>query len=184
MRQLLSAVLALGVCLPATAQVSLNAQYQWVDQSGQMVFSDRPPPANVPLSRILRVGDPVAGTTRPTQQGQSEVIPVPPERLSPPAPRLPQPANEPAGYTLSEQMAAFEKRRAERKAKHRKREDQARLVKANAKSCERMRAEKEKLDSGMRVRSRDKTGAVVFLTESERFAQAKALAKRLKKCPA
>ena len=53
MRQLVAAFV-LAVCTPVLAQ------YQWIDRSGQMVFSDQPPPATVPLSRILRVGDPIA----------------------------------------------------------------------------------------------------------------------------
>jgi len=171
MRQLLAVAFALSFCAPLRAEISLNAQYQWLDRSGQMVFSDQPPPASVPLSRILRVGDPTARPSAPDRSGDTAAASAPS-------------TEKPSGSkpSLNDQMAEFETRRAERKADRRKRANQAKLAKAGAKACERMRANKEKLDSGVRLRTRDKSGETAIMTDAQRMARTKDLAGRLEKC--
>lgn len=176
MRQLLAAALALSFCATSIAQISLGAQYQWIDRNGQMVFSDQPPPASVPLSRILRVGDPVAAPSKPNTPSANVSEQVSLDRAKPKA------AKQAARSSVSEQMLAFNKRRAKRKQDRRKQVKQAKQAKASAKSCKRMQASKEQLDSGRRLRTRNKQGVMAPMTETERFAQAKALTKRLKKC--
>lgn len=179
MRQLLAAALALSFCTALSAQISLGAQYQWVDQNGQMVFSDQPPPASVPLSRILRVGDPVAP---PSRAGAGGANVGEQEPLGASNPANSQESRQATRASVSEQMAAFDKRRAMRKDERRKRAQQARQAKATAKSCERMQLSKAQLDSGRRLRIRNKEGVLAPLTEAERLEHAKALTKELKKC--
>ena len=45
-----SRILLIGLILAAAAA---HAQYQWVDKDGRRVFSDRPPPADVPAKNVL-----------------------------------------------------------------------------------------------------------------------------------
>ena len=40
--------------LPLLAALPAHAQYSWVDEHGTRVFSDQPPPPNVPAKRILK----------------------------------------------------------------------------------------------------------------------------------
>ena len=53
----------------AACWVSLNAfaQWQWIDKDGRKVFSDRPPPADVPDKNILRQPNMRAPAAAPTQ---------------------------------------------------------------------------------------------------------------------
>jgi Domain of unknown function (DUF4124) len=37
-----------------------GAQYQWKEENGRMVYSDRPPPFGTPLANIIKVPDPKA----------------------------------------------------------------------------------------------------------------------------
>jgi hypothetical protein len=64
MTRVLSAVLlvAAGVIAPGLAM----AQYQWVDDNGRMVFSDRPPPASVAPSKVKVI--PVKAPTKPAEK--------------------------------------------------------------------------------------------------------------------
>lgn len=190
MRQLLAAAFALSFCVTSIAQISLGAQYQWVDRNGQMVFSDQPPPATVPLSRILRVGDPVAPPSKRGTPGAASVPSAPgapstsaSEQVALAAAK-PEPAAKTARQSLRERMLAFDERRAKRKQDRRKQVNQAKRAKSAAKSCKRMRASKAKLDSGRRLRTRNKEGVMVPMTETDRSTHTKALTKRLKKCRA
>ena len=44
---------ALLLGLTLTAAIAAQAQYQWVDKDGRRVFSDRPPPADIPAKNVL-----------------------------------------------------------------------------------------------------------------------------------
>ena len=173
MRQLLIAAVALNFSVLAMAQISPAAQYQWLDANGQMVYSDQPPPASVPLSRVVRVGDPIANAPAPNgppSVGHAAQI------------ALVESRSAAKKRSIRKQMIAFEKRRAARKANQRKRVKQARQAKANARKCDRLKANKAKLDSGIRLRMRDDTGEYKVMTEQARLTRAKAIAKMLKKC--
>ena len=50
MKSLRLLLLAAACAMPALAL----AQWQWIDKDGRKVFSDRPPPADVPESKILK----------------------------------------------------------------------------------------------------------------------------------
>ncbi|MFK7965022.1 MAG: DUF4124 domain-containing protein [Burkholderiaceae bacterium] len=192
MRPLFIAAFALSFSVSAIAQISPAAQYQWLDTNGQMVYSDQPPPATVPLSRVVRVGDPIANgpaSTKTSTRSQSLPVDVSPSSGIPPESQAAQGQSieSPRASkkrSIREQMIAFEKRRAKRKANQRKRVQLARRAKANAQRCERLKANQAKLDSGVRLRMRDEAGEYKVMTEQERFTRAKAIAKRLKKCRA
>lgn len=53
-RTVLAALPVLIACMGAVFSVSAMAQYMWLDASGRKVFSDQPPPANIPVKRILQ----------------------------------------------------------------------------------------------------------------------------------
>ncbi len=45
-----------------------GAQYQWKEENGRMVYSDRPPPFGTPLANIIKVPDPKAKATAPVSK--------------------------------------------------------------------------------------------------------------------
>ena len=84
--------------------------------------------------------------------------------------------------TLAEQMAEFDKRRAKRLAARQDKAGKARLAKARARTCQRLRENKAQLDSGRRLRTLNESGQAVIITEQDRAERSRALSKRLRKC--
>ncbi|WP_412179990.1 DUF4124 domain-containing protein, partial [Variovorax paradoxus] len=58
MKFLLSLLLGSICLLPLAA----DAQWQWIDKNGKKVFSDQPPPTDIPEKNIVRRAGPPART--------------------------------------------------------------------------------------------------------------------------
>ena len=128
-----------GVCvLPLVA----NAQWQWLDRDGKKVFSDQPPPIDVPEKNIVR--RPGSPNARPA------VAPVPadPAAVAPEAARSPASAAKPSGV---DKELEEKTRKAEEAEKARQAAEAQKVAKAKADNCNRARQGKATFDSGMRV---------------------------------
>lgn len=136
------------------------AQYVWVDEKGVKQYSDMPPPASVPASRILkhRGGVPAA---------QSEVETATPAK---------------ADLTTAEKEAEFRKRRAEQAEKEKKASEQAKHATDKAKHCERAREYNRALESGQRIARTDKDGERTFLTDEQRAQELRDSRRTLEEC--
>ena len=149
------------VLAAAAAHLPAAAQYVWLDDKGTKQYSDMPPPASVPASRILKQ----------------------PGKWSPPAasPTGDKPAAT-GGMSIAEQNADFKKRQAERAEKEAKSAEEAQQAADKAKSCERARNYQRVLDSGERITQPDKSGERSFMTDEQRAQELRDVKRMLEKC--
>jgi hypothetical protein len=136
------------------------AQYAWIDANGVKQYSDMPPPAGVPASRILKM----------------------PGAATPPAETAPPAASAPATPSLSEREADYEKRRAAALEKQQAAERQAKIDENRKTVCEAARSQKRALDSGERLWRIDASGERHYLDDAERAGQARDVQRILDGC--
>lgn len=134
------------------------AQYAWVDDRGIKQYSDMPPPASVPTSRILKQpGGIVASQAATAAPAKAEL-------------------------TTAEKDAEFRKRRAELAEKEKKTADQAKYAADKAKHCDRAREYNRVLESGERMARTDKNGERSFLTDEQRAQELRDTRRVLEDC--
>lgn len=133
-----------------------SAQYVWIDEKGTKQFSDMPPPASVPNSRILKQ----PGGTSPAKVAQeaAEEKPSDPARAEP---------------TIAERNAEFRKRKTEQAEKEKKASEEAAQAAEKSKNCERAREYQRSLDSGERITRLDKNGERAYLSDEQRAQESR-----------
>ena len=145
--------LAAACAAPALAL----AQWQWVDKTGRKVFSDQPPPPDIPATSILR---------------------QPGGRMAAPAAAAPQPegkaAAAPAPKVVGKDPALEEKRkRAEAAEAEKAKAEEAKLAQDRAENCQKARRAKATLDSGMRISRLNDKGEREVLDDATRDKEMK-----------
>lgn len=151
--------LALATLLSSACCAAL-AQYVWMDANGVKQYSDVPPPASVPASRILKT---------PGLAAAQPVAPAPD-------------ASPSAAPSLAEREAEFQKRRAAAEEKRRAEEQQARMETTRKSVCEAARAQKRALGSGERLWRLDASGERRYLDDADRAAQLREVQRTLEAC--
>jgi flagellar biosynthesis GTPase FlhF len=143
-------VLALLGCTTAAM-----AQYVWLNEKGVKQYSDVPPPASVPNSKVLKSpgGVPRADNAAQTVDANAENGDA---------------EKKPAGKSIAEQNAEFEKRRAEQAEKDKKAAEQAKQESAKKKNCELARNYNRALASGQRISRVNAAGERVYMSDQER----------------
>lgn len=136
---LLSAAAALSIAGQAFAGEYI---YQWKDKSGQYVYSDNPPPGNIP-SRMLR------------RDAIGEVS-------------LPAPSPTP---TTADRELELKKRQQEQAEKQAKSDKDSADTKAKAQNCEMAKNQLTALESGQRVARFNAEGEREFLDDAQRSAE-------------
>lgn len=155
-------VLVLAACLPVLS----SAQYRWVDKNGRTVFSDQPPPADVPAANIVR---------QPGRKGAAvEAAPAPAAAASKPAQAASGAvaAVKPSGKDKELQE---KKKQAEAAQEEKKKAHELELARVHAENCKRARLSKAGLDSGARIARTNERGEREFLDDGERAAEAQRL---------
>lgn len=142
-----------GACLIASA--GALAQWQWVDASGRKVFSDRPPPADVPEKNILMSPSPVT-VKRQTPEA--------------PASGTTSTGTDGAAKKLQAEMDA-KKKQAEDADKAKQKAEEARLAAVKAENCKRAQQALQTLQSGVPMRTYNVQGERVFMDEQARAAE-------------
>ncbi len=174
------------VAVLATGAVA-HAQWKWRDESGQINYSDQPPPKGVPASRILSSVEPRAGAT-PTPLPSSASAPVGGiPSVNATAPRAdaagaaaaakadPAPRADAASKSAADRALEAKLREKERELADRKREEEEQKTAARSRACEAMRADMRTLESGMRIARVNPQGEREFLTDDERAQRIEAL---------
>ncbi len=142
----------LAACLALSALSCLAwGQYVWTDDKGVKQFSDMPPPASVPQSRILK---------QPSGRMPAAAAPASAEAEAGRAPKAP--------LTTAESNADFMKRRAEQAEKDKKAAAEAQAARDKASNCEKARSYQRALDSGLRIARTDKNGEREFMSDEQR----------------
>lgn len=154
-------LILLIACMGATAAM---AQWQWVDKDGRKIFSDRPPPADVPEKNILKQPgasrSPATASPIPVEADKrTEALPVPAKPAAP--------AKDPE----------LEKRKAEAEAAEeaKKKAEADKLAKERADNCKRAQQSKAAFDTGRPITQMNEKGERIYLDEKDRTSETKRL---------
>lgn len=148
---------------------SVFAQWQWIDETGRKVFSDRPPPAHISPKQIVKQppGTPQA-VDKVLYPSPANELPAP---VAPAAPTPASPAPEPSAKEDAENAAHDKALEAQRKADEAERKKQEDLqAKARQENCQRARAAQASLQSGGLVTYVNEKGERGIMTEERRQA--------------
>ena len=146
------ALLSVGVLFSNAVQ----AQWAWKDAKGSMVFSDSPPPPDIPASAIVKR----PGEFSTPASGASNGVGL---------------EDTPTGQKSAAQMEAdFRKRRADRAKAEQEAADKDAKEKSRIEQCQRARSTLKMLEEGHRMRSSSTGGA---MDDDERAAAATRLRK-------
>ncbi|MES2130519.1 MAG: DUF4124 domain-containing protein [Pseudomonadota bacterium] len=146
-----------------------QAQYVWIDEKGFKQFSDRAPPPNTPLNKILKQPGGVPAQVATDDAGASASA-----SATASAPKGPP--------TLAERNADYKKRQKENAEKAEKAEQEVQAARDKQENCNAARMSKQQLESGMRIASNDKYGNRAFVTDAERQQQLERTNKVLAGC--
>lgn len=149
---------------------SSMAQWQWLDAGGRKVFSDRPPPADIPPKNIIK---------RPGYNPPASVIVLPAEskEAAAPANRASEPASAAASPkpSTSEQKAAVEQKKKEAEEARLKKAEEEKIAKARAENCQRAKTALATLKTGTRIATANAKGEKQIMDDSSRAAEEKRL---------
>lgn len=139
-----------------------SAQWQWIDKDGRKVFSDRPPPQEVPDRSILKQPSMPSAPAR-------VAVPAAADEASPATPALaPKPGGRDA--QLEEKKARAEAAEAARRQAQDKAQA-AQLARERADNCQRARQSSAALSSGTPMVHHNAQGERVYMDEASRAAE-------------
>lgn len=149
--------------LPMGAQ----AQWQWLDKDNKKVYSDQPPPTDVPEKNILRrPGAPGKRLSFGTQPAAADAAAAPAQASQPLA------TPKPAGVDKDLEEKA---RKAEEAEKAKQAAEAQKVAQAKAENCNRARQGKATMDSGMRVARMNAQGEREIMDDAARASEQKRL---------
>lgn len=163
--RLIQAGLVLVAC---TVSTSLFAQWQWLDKDGRKVYSDRPPPTDIPAKNILK--QPAGRTSMPTP-----IAPMVADEANKPVAGASAPvvaASGPKGSGVDKELEEKKKKAAQAELAKKKAEEEQ-LATAKAENCARAKQAKATYDSGMRIARTNEKGEREMLDEAARAAESK-----------
>ena len=166
--------LLFGLTLAAT--MAAHAQYQWIDKDGRRVFSDRPPPADVPQKNVLKQprlsNVPVVRSEPVTPTAAAPAASAPAAGEAPNAATRPTAAASAAPAGVDKALEE-KKKQAEAAEAAKKKAEEDRIAAARAENCKRAMNAKATLDSGMRMARLNDKGEREVLDDAQRAAELK-----------
>lgn len=156
-------VLALAIAVPAVC----SAQWRWIDKNGQAVFSDQPPPPDVPAAKILRQPGVKAKAAAeeagaPAQPASRAAVPL----------RIAASAAKPSA---KDKELLEKKKRAEAAEEEKKKAQEEEIARQRADNCARASRSKASFDSGVRIARMNDKGEREILDDAQRAAEVKRL---------
>jgi hypothetical protein len=152
--------------------LSVSAQWQWIDKDGRKVFSDQPPPADLPEKNVLkRAGSPPRVSFAPTAAN------VPPADTAPGAPSAAAPSSGRTATASAAKPSGVDKeleektRKAEEAEKAKRAAEEQKVAQAKAENCSRARQGKATLDSGIRVARLNDKGEREIIDDKARASE-------------
>lgn len=158
--------------LTLSAAAGVSAQYVWVGPNGVKQYSDTPPPASVPASKILQ---------QPGSSPRSAAVAPDGSAANDPAPAAPATSATPAP-SVAQRNADFNKRRAEQEDKDRKAAEQQKAALERNRNCDRARTYQRTLESGDRIAQIDKNGERAYMGDAQRAREAAETRRMLDEC--
>jgi hypothetical protein len=153
--------LGLACCLPLAA----SAQWQWLDKDNKKVYSDQPPPTDVPEKNILRRPNGLV----PRVSFSTPPAATPDAAASAAVPAVAAPsAAKPSGV---DKELAEKARKAEEGEKAQKAAEAQKIAQAKTENCNRARQGKATFDSGIRVARLNAQGEREILDDKARAAE-------------
>lgn len=156
-----------AACLMSMAA---SAQWQWTDNDGRRVFSDRAPPADVLEKNILKRPGGRGTTTGKTDALASTAVT---------APAVTAAASVPQGAASALKLSGVDKELVEKKKKaeeaevaKRKAEEES-ILKAKVENCARAKQAKTSFESGMRMVRTNEKGEREVLDDAARASEVK-----------
>ncbi len=167
--------------LACLAPLAVTAQWQWIDKSGRRVYSDQPPPPDIPDRNIVKAPGTRSLTITPVEPPPAAARPngaaAPAGTAAPAASAAPAAAASAASQARAPNDAAQEARRKASEAAdlQRRKAEEERVARLRADNCSRARSAKATIDSGQRlVRTNDK-GEREILDDNARAAESRRL---------
>lgn len=142
------------------------AQWQWLDKEGRKVFSDRPPPADIPQKSILK--EPAFNAPGSSPQSTAGVA----ASLSAPTPYAR--ASMPKLSGRDTELEA-RKKQADALVESKKQAEAEKLASAKADNCERVKKGQAALSSGIRIAITNAKGEREFMDDAARLTETKRL---------
>jgi hypothetical protein len=153
-------ILALAALLPVLS----SAQWRWVDKSGRTVFSDQPPPPDVPAASIVK---------QPGHSRAPEAAPPASQAAQAAAPlRVASGAVKPSG---KDKELEQKKKQAEAAEEEKKKAHEQEVARVQAENCHRARLSKASFDSGARIVRTNEKGEREYLDDNQRAAETRRL---------
>lgn len=155
----------LVLAMACTWSLGAMAQWQWLDKDGRKVFSDRPPPQEIPEKNILKQ----PGGMRP-----APVAALPASSAeSPSTPVASKPANTASAASGKDKELEEKKAQAEAEETAKKKAEEEKAAKTRADNCQRAQQAKAAFDSGRPLTQTNAQGERIFLDEKSRASEAK-----------
>ena len=139
--------------------LAASAQWQWLDSAGKKVFSDRPPPAEIPDKNIIR---------QPRVGARSEAA-APVAAAASAAAKL---ASAPKLSGKDSELEA-KKKQAEQEEAAKKKADEEKLAADRASNCTAAKGNLASMQSGRRMQRTNANGEPEIMTDEARAAEAK-----------
>ena len=161
------------LAVACTWAVGAAAQWQWIDKDGRKVFSDRPPPQEIPEKSILKQPGGASRTALPAPAAlAAESAPANASEGTAAAASAPKPAASSPGAGKDK---ALEEKKAQAEAAEaaKKKAEEEKLAKAKAENCNRARLARAAFDSGRPITQSNAQGERIFLDEAGRAAEVK-----------
>lgn len=153
---------------------SVFAQWQWVDDSGRKVFSDRPPPEHIAPKNILKQPTHAARPAQPaaTSASNAEDSNAASAADTPAAaPQVDADLQAQKAKQEAQQKAEEEAKRKQEEAQRKK--EEAQQAKARQENCARARSTQSTIESGVRLSHTNAKGERGFMSEEQRQAELK-----------
>lgn len=146
----------LCLLLLLTLVSSAQAQWKWKDGSGNVQYSDRPPPPGTPEKDILQ---------KPPQRYQPVVV----RQLGASAPEAPAAAAAPASAaSRPDAQAQARQRQQEQEQAAKLKEEERKQAAQRAENCRTAKGQLQMLESGVRIRRNNEQGEPVILDDKQR----------------
>ena len=167
----MNAARALLIGLTLAASVAAHAQYQWVDKDGRRVFSDRPPPADVPDKNVL--SQPRGARASPAASTRAVPETASAAASAPLASRPSEAASAAPAASGVDKTLEDKKKQAEAAEAAKKKAEQDRIAAVRAENCKRAINARTTLESGMRMARVNDKGEREVLDDAQRAAELK-----------
>jgi hypothetical protein len=163
MNALRAFLLAAACAVPALAL----AQWQWVDKDGRKVFSDRPPPQDVPAERILKQPGKRAAAA---EAAPAEAAPPGTVTAKATAPSV---AGSAPKVTGKDKALEDKKKQQEAEAAAKKKAEDEKFAQAKAENCAIVKRNRAAYESGVRIARTNAKGETEYLDDAQRASEMK-----------